>query len=192
MIAAVCDSNVYISAIVFGGGPRDVVVLGERAQVQLLVSPRLVSEVELVLARKFAWEQRRVRQICQPLWESARLVKPATDVSVCRDPQDNHLLALALDGEAQIPNHRGPRPSGTQPIPRYPHRDARRIPRREALGSARPGVAGDRRCPFRKFATIEDGGMAERLKAAVLKTVNGVTRSGVRIPLPPPCFQEFK
>jgi hypothetical protein len=30
------------------------------------------------------------------------------------------------------------------------------------------------------------GGMAEWLKAAVLKTVNGVTRSGVRIPLPPP------
>src|SRR6185312_1550893 len=28
--------------------------------------------------------------------------------------------------------------------------------------------------------------MAEWLKAAVLKTVNGVTRSGVRIPLPPP------
>src|ERR1700690_2082412 len=33
---------------------------------------------------------------------------------------------------------------------------------------------------------IEDGGMAEWLKAAVLKTVSGVTRSGVRIPLPPP------
>src|SRR5215467_7908235 len=29
--------------------------------------------------------------------------------------------------------------------------------------------------------------MAEWLKAAVLKTVSGVTRSGVRIPLPPPC-----
>ena len=101
MIAAVCDSNVYISAIVFGGIPRDVVVLGERAQVQFLVSPRLVSEVERVLARKFEWEQRRVRQICQPLWESAQLVKPATGVSVCRDPQDNHLLALALDGKAQ-------------------------------------------------------------------------------------------
>ena|SRR6185312_13670841 len=33
---------------------------------------------------------------------------------------------------------------------------------------------------------LEYGGMAEWLKAAVLKTVNGVTRSGVRIPLPPP------
>lgn len=30
--------------------------------------------------------------------------------------------------------------------------------------------------------------MAERLKAAVLKTVSGVTHSGVRIPLPPPRF----
>ena len=33
--------------------------------------------------------------------------------------------------------------------------------------------------------------MAERLKAAVLKTVNGETRSGVRIPLPPPLRQRL-
>src|SRR5438876_172402 len=42
------------------------------------------------------------------------------------------------------------------------------------------------RSASRRSSTIEDGGMAEWLKAAVLKTVNGVTRSGVRIPLPPP------
>jgi hypothetical protein len=36
-----------------------------------------------------------------------------------------------------------------------------------------------------------NGGMAEWLKAAVLKTVSGVTRSGVRIPLPPPIFLEM-
>ena len=101
MIAAVCDSNVYISAIVFGGIPRDVVMLGEHRQIQLLVSPGLISEVERVLARKFEWEPIRVQRICQPLWEAARLVKPATGVSVCRDPKDNHLLALAMDGEAR-------------------------------------------------------------------------------------------
>ena len=43
-------------------------------------------------------------------------------------------------------------------------------------------------CP-RSFASIMvAGGMAERLKAAVLKTVSGVTHSGVRIPLPPPAI----
>ncbi len=30
------------------------------------------------------------------------------------------------------------------------------------------------------------GGMAERFKAVVLKTIDGATRPGVRIPLPPP------
>ena len=136
MIAAVCDSNVYISAIVFGGIPRDVVMLGEHRQIQLVVSPGLVSEVERVLARKFEWEQRRVRRICQPLWETARLVKPVTDVSVCRDPKDDHLLALAMDGEARylITGDR----SGTQPIPRHPDRNARSIPRQEALGISPP------------------------------------------------------
>ena len=100
MIATVCDSNVYISAVVFGGVPRDVIMLAEQAHTRLLISPGLVAEVERVLERKFEWEQRRVRTICQPLWDAARLVKPVTGVSVCRDPQDNHLLALSLDGKA--------------------------------------------------------------------------------------------
>lgn len=34
--------------------------------------------------------------------------------------------------------------------------------------------------------------MAERFKAAVLKTVDGVTRPGVRIPLPPPLRLSFE
>ena len=33
--------------------------------------------------------------------------------------------------------------------------------------------------------------MAERSMAAVLKTVSGVTHSGVRIPLPPPFYLFF-
>ena len=36
------------------------------------------------------------------------------------------------------------------------------------------------------LATLVRGGMGEWLKPAVLKTVCGETRTGVRIPLPPP------
>jgi hypothetical protein len=39
-----------------------------------------------------------------------------------------------------------------------------------------------------KSGRIENGGMAERFKAAVLKTVDGETHPGVRIPLPPPNY----
>jgi hypothetical protein len=44
----------------------------------------------------------------------------------------------------------------------------------------------------RSFGYNYCGGMAEWLKAAVLKTVSGVSRSGVRIPLPPPTHTESK
>jgi hypothetical protein len=39
---------------------------------------------------------------------------------------------------------------------------------------------------MKESGKIEDGGMAEWLKAAVLKTVRVERLSGVRIPLPPP------
>lgn len=72
MITAVCDSNVYISALVFGGMPREVVVLGEVGSIQLLASAALVSEVERVLLRKFGWEQHQLRRFCGPLWDACR------------------------------------------------------------------------------------------------------------------------
>src|SRR5262249_8147944 len=69
------------------------------------------------------------------------------------------------------------------------------------LAEAIPGIgchepdpqspAGDGCEPRRikiRYAKTSRGGMGEWLKPAVLKTVCGVTRTGVRIPLPPPCF----
>lgn len=102
MIAVVCDTNVYISAVVFGGSPLDVLRLAELGRIQLLVSQTLVSEVEGVLERKFKWERRQIRRICRPLWNVARRIEPQTDISACRDSRDNHLLALAVDGKAAV------------------------------------------------------------------------------------------
>jgi putative PIN family toxin of toxin-antitoxin system len=100
VIAVVCDSNVYVSALVFGGTPREVVALGETGRIQLVASATLVSEVERVLVRKFQWEGHRVQRFCGPLWDTCRFVEPVTKVKLCRDPKDDHLLALAADGHA--------------------------------------------------------------------------------------------
>ena len=45
--------------------------------------------------------------------------------------------------------------------------------------------------PVNDTDRIGTGGMGEWLKPAVLKTVSGVTRSGVRIPLPPPNYLSY-
>jgi hypothetical protein len=44
---------------------------------------------------------------------------------------------------------------------------------------------------MRESGKMESGGMAERLMAAVLKTVDGETHPGVRIPLPPPDLSDL-
>ena len=102
MIAVVCDSNVYISAIVFGGQPREVVACGERGAFQLLVSSAVIAEVETILDRKFGWEPQRLIRIVNPIWRATRLVEVRLVIRECRDPKDNHLLALALEAGAEF------------------------------------------------------------------------------------------
>src|ERR1017187_4495760 len=59
---------------------------------------------------------------------------------------------------------------------------------RKPPAGARGCIARDSGEPAGAPHIIGSGGMAERSKAAGLKTVSGVTHSGVRIPLPPPEF----
>ena len=70
-------------------------------------------------------------------------------------------------------------------------RRLRRLGGRHGHKSGNP--AHDKECGIGAAALnldkIEIGGMGEWLKPAVLKTVSGVTRSGVRIPLPPPLYR---
>jgi putative PIN family toxin of toxin-antitoxin system len=41
-----------------------------------------------------------VLSICRPIWQASRLLTQYSKIAQCRDPNDNHLLALALDGAA--------------------------------------------------------------------------------------------
>ena len=108
------------------------------------------------------FQQNRIRQ-----------VSPAT--VYCECARLKHAFDLA-ERWGMHPRHEsgqvGKIPAGEQSsLPRKRKRDKHRCDSiRNVMGSGK----------------IENGGMAEWLKAAVLKTVSGVTRSGVRIPLPPP------
>ena len=54
MIRVVLDSNVYISALLFGGVPRQLIALVENGFVQLYTSKQIQREVERVLEVKFS------------------------------------------------------------------------------------------------------------------------------------------
>jgi predicted nucleic acid-binding protein len=55
MIGIVADTNVIVSALVFGGLPRTVLELAEAGHCELFYSAPIQDEVRRVLAEKFQW-----------------------------------------------------------------------------------------------------------------------------------------
>ena len=99
---AVLDTNEYVSALVFGGMPRQILERAERGAFELLVSAHIREEIERVLSDKFDWSLERVAQALGPLWEIAHFVTPQETVSASRDETDNRILECAIESGAQV------------------------------------------------------------------------------------------
>ena len=91
MIRALFDTNVFLSAIVFGGNPERVFLLARERRIQLLVSPAILMEMAFILKEKFGW-----------IGRAAELIKPSTTVSVLKDDGDNRILECAVEGHADV------------------------------------------------------------------------------------------
>jgi putative PIN family toxin of toxin-antitoxin system len=102
MLFVVIDSNVYVSALVFGGTPALTVQLATAGAFQLIVSKNIQAEVEETLTRKFRWDADHLAQVAAELWRDAQFVNPTQPVKASRDPDDDHVLACAVEAHAQV------------------------------------------------------------------------------------------
>ncbi len=101
----VFDTNTLISALLFEQStPHQALVYASR-QGEILLSASLANELNETLQRKkfehyITPEQREEFLIA--LVQSATLVDVTETISACRDPKDNHILALAVSGNADV------------------------------------------------------------------------------------------
>lgn len=102
MIRAVVDSNVYVSALVFGGIPRRVLELAEQGQLAVFVSDPIRAEVQQVLIRKFQWPPREALAACRRVWKFARRVTPQQTATACVDEDDTRVLECAMEARAHV------------------------------------------------------------------------------------------
>lgn len=100
----VCDTNVLISGILFGGHPRRILREGIRGRLDIVISPDILEEFHDVLVRpKFGFTADQVDGIIQQFRESFFLVRPGVSVQVVkRDPDDDRILEAALAAEAPV------------------------------------------------------------------------------------------
>lgn len=102
MHKVVLDTNVLISAIVFGGKPRDVFNKALKGQIKLVLLKDILDEMEGVLSgKKFQYPNPIIRYIRNALEDLAEFVSPEKRVKVIKDnPNDNRILECALEAKA--------------------------------------------------------------------------------------------
>ena len=101
-LRVVVDSNVYVSAFVFGGVPRTVLSAAEFGEFELFLSPTICREVERTLSQKFEWEHTRIELACRPLWTIATMAEPQQTVRIADDQDDDRILECAVAAKSQV------------------------------------------------------------------------------------------
>jgi len=101
-LKVVLDTNIYISAILFGGDPERIRKLSKEKELEILISEAIIAEIAEVLRKKFNWKSWQISQIIDEIRESATLVIPNQTLSITKgDEDDNRILECAVEGKVQ-------------------------------------------------------------------------------------------
>ncbi len=104
MIKVVLDTNVLISAIVFGGKPRELLEKAIKGEIQIVLSDEIIEELKGVLeGRKFNYSSDITDLTIKELTSFAEIIKPKkTQKFIKNDPEDNQVLECAEEAIADF------------------------------------------------------------------------------------------
>jgi putative PIN family toxin of toxin-antitoxin system len=103
VIRVVADTNVYISALNFGGTADEVLALGRKQEILIFVSPSILKEIRGVLIRKFRWSTKDAQEAITSIGDFTELVHPKERIELIKDDEpDNRILECALEAKANF------------------------------------------------------------------------------------------
>ena len=103
MSRVVLDTNVYISALMFGGLPGSILDLAFLKSFTLIISPALLDELDEKLLAKFGVSREDAGIIRARMENTAEVVEPENVLTVItEDPDDNRVLECAVRGRADL------------------------------------------------------------------------------------------
>lgn len=98
---AVFDTNIYLSAVIFGGNPQTCLELARGGEIILFSSRAILLELAEKLREKFLWEETDIQEIIEGLLVFVKLVSPQKTIKIIKtDPQDNRILECAQEVKA--------------------------------------------------------------------------------------------
>lgn len=100
----VCDTNVIVSGMLFGGHSRDILTAVAQGRVEAFTTPALLNELrEVLLRRKFRLTLEQVDAMMELVRESFTCVNSRMTLSVIADdPDDDRVVEAALASRARV------------------------------------------------------------------------------------------
>lgn len=99
-VIRVClDTNVFISAAIFGGKCDDIVELVVQKKIQNVISFHIISEIAIVLDRKFKRTEQEIKDVLTPIVSISKMVKILNKLKVLPYDPDNRILECAVAGK---------------------------------------------------------------------------------------------
>jgi putative PIN family toxin of toxin-antitoxin system len=100
----VLDTDVLVSALIFGGPAREILSMIVAGAVNCSLSPSILIELQDVLQRpKFGFSSQRAMAVVEDLSALCTMVNPLEQISVIgADPDDDRILECALEARAGI------------------------------------------------------------------------------------------
>jgi uncharacterized protein len=101
-VKAVFDTNVLVAAVLTEGVCAKLLLRARKRECVLVVSVAILEELERTLGKKFRVSSGEAAQVRAAVAEAASEVLAETDpiAPVCRDPDDDKILACAASADA--------------------------------------------------------------------------------------------
>lgn len=101
-LSVVLDTNIFVSSLVYGGKPENIIKRLLNKQFIAITSPPLLAELTEILTKKFAFSFSRIRRTENLVKKHCKLVYPRRPLHVLADEADNRVLEAAIEEHCQV------------------------------------------------------------------------------------------
>ena len=97
----VIDTNIFYSALLFGGNPSKIILIASKNRIISIISLPILNEIEILFETKASFSRETIQLIVSKIKEYSTVVLPKNKLNIVRHDADNKIIEAAVEGDCQ-------------------------------------------------------------------------------------------